>query len=99
MPIIKQATIRFNLENPEHKKAWSYLQNMDRKKFKSYSAVIITALNEYFDKSDADFADALAERIIEKLNCSSVNQIINEQTNSSEEDIAWGFLGEPKKQC
>ena len=42
--------IRFNLKNEADRKAWEYLQSMDRKKYKSYSKAVICALCEYFER-------------------------------------------------
>ena len=50
MKDIRNTNIRFNLDNPLHQKAWAYLQSMDKKKFKSYSHVIVLALVDFFDR-------------------------------------------------
>lgn len=42
--------IRFNLNNEADRKAWEFLQSMDRKKYKSYSKAVICALCEYFER-------------------------------------------------
>ncbi len=47
---IKSTNLRFNLNKPEHLKAWNYLQDMDKGTFKSYTSVVATAINDYFDK-------------------------------------------------
>ena len=47
--MIKDINIRFNLKTEEHKKAWDYMQNMDRTIEKSYSKVIIKSLIRYFE--------------------------------------------------
>ena len=41
---------RFNMENPEHVKAWDYLHNYDKDKIKSTNVAAITAVNDYFDR-------------------------------------------------
>ena len=41
---------RFNMENPEHAKAWDYLHNYDKDKIKSTNVAAITAVNDYFDR-------------------------------------------------
>lgn len=43
MDELKQCTVRFNMENPIHQKAWEYLQNRDKKKYTSYSNLIADA--------------------------------------------------------
>ena len=44
--------IRLNLNKPEDRQAWKYLQNMDRKKYKSYSRAVVAAINDYFARQD-----------------------------------------------
>lgn len=44
--------IRLNLDKEADRRAWEYLQNMDRKKYKSYSRAIVTAVNDYFDRQE-----------------------------------------------
>ena len=44
--------IRLNLDKEADRRAWEYLQNMDRRKYKSYSRAIVTAVNDYFDRQD-----------------------------------------------
>ena len=41
---------RFNMENPEHAKAWDYLHNYDKDKIKSTNVAAIMAVNDYFDR-------------------------------------------------
>ncbi len=47
---IRSTNLRFNLEKDVQKRAWQYLQTMDKQHFKSYSNVIAIALVEYFDR-------------------------------------------------
>ena len=47
---IRNTNLRFNLEKDTQKRAWQYLQTMDKQQFKSYSNVIAVALVEYFDR-------------------------------------------------
>lgn len=42
--------LRFNMDNPEHAKAWDYLHNCDKDKIKSTNVAAITAVNDYFDR-------------------------------------------------
>lgn len=46
---IRNTNLRFNLNKDLHRKAWDYLQTMDRQEFKSYSQVIALALVNFFD--------------------------------------------------
>ena len=43
-------TLRINLSDPEGLKAWTYLVNRDKSRFRSYSDAIIAAINGYFDR-------------------------------------------------
>ena len=47
---IVNTNIRFNLNNADDIKAYNYLQNMDRKKYKSYTKVVVIALIEHFER-------------------------------------------------
>ena len=50
MPTIRATSLRLNLEKPEHKQAWEYLQRLDETEFKSYSSAIVAAVNDYFGR-------------------------------------------------
>ena len=54
-------TLRFNLENPEDNKALAYLQNRDRKRYKSYSSAVVTAVNDHFSRQQRLDADPFLE--------------------------------------
>ena len=47
---IRNTNLRFNLEKDLQRKAWEYLQSMNRQEFKSYSHLIALALVDYFDR-------------------------------------------------
>ena len=47
---IRSTNLRFNLEKDLQRKAWEYLQTMEKQEFKSYSHVIVLALVDYFDR-------------------------------------------------
>ena len=69
--------IRLNLARAEDRKAWNYLQSMDRKRYKSYSRAVVAALNDYFSRQerlDADpyletreKEDAFLQRVLETI--------------------------------
>lgn len=46
----RKLPVRFNLDKPDQKKAWDYLQTMDRNEFSSWNHVIHLALLDYFDR-------------------------------------------------
>ena len=52
MSDIKETTLRLNLEREADRKAWEYLQNRDREKYKSYSKTVVIAVNEYFERQE-----------------------------------------------
>ena len=47
---IHSTNLRFNTEKETQRRAWEYLQGMDKSQFKSYSQVISAALVEYFER-------------------------------------------------
>ena len=49
---VHTTNLRFNTEKETQRRAWEYLQGMDRRQFKSYSQVIATALVEYFERQN-----------------------------------------------
>ena len=48
--MVKMTCFRFNLDNPEHAKAWHYLHDFDKDKVKSGNTAVIKAVNAYFDR-------------------------------------------------
>ena len=48
--MVKMTCFRFNLDNPEHAKAWSYLHSIDKDKVKSGNTAVVNAVNEYFER-------------------------------------------------
>ena len=46
----RKLPLRFNLDKPDQKRAWEYLQTMDRNIFTSWNHVIHLALLDYFDR-------------------------------------------------
>ena len=47
---LKTTCFRFNLDNPEHAKAWNYLKQLDKSVFKSCNEAVIKAVNDYFER-------------------------------------------------
>ena len=50
MPEVRTTDLRFNLGKESQRKAWQYLQTMDKSVFKSYSQAVATAVVDYFDR-------------------------------------------------
>ena len=53
--------IRLNLNRPDDRQAWKYLQALDRKKYKSYSRAVVAAVNDYFSRQERLAADPYLE--------------------------------------
>ena len=47
---IHSTNLRLNMGKESHRKAWEYLQTMDKGQYKSYSNVIALALVEFFER-------------------------------------------------
>ena len=47
---IHSTSLRLNMGKESHRKAWEYLQTMDKGQYKSYSNVIAMALVEFFER-------------------------------------------------
>lgn len=58
---IINTNIRLNLNRPEDRRAWEYLQHLDRKKYKSYSRAVVAAVNDYFSRQERLTTDPYLE--------------------------------------
>lgn len=58
---IINTNIRFNLDNADDRKAYEYLQRMNRKQYKSYTKAVVIAVNEYFERQQRLEADSYLE--------------------------------------
>ena len=58
---IINTNIRLNLNRPEDRRAWEYLQRLDRKKYKSYSRAVVAAINDHFSRQERLAADPYLE--------------------------------------
>ena len=58
---IINTNIRLNLNSPEDRRAWEYLQHLDRKKYKSYSRAVVAAVNDHFSRQERLAADPYLE--------------------------------------
>lgn len=47
---VKSTNLRFNLDKAADKKAWEYLQTMDKEEFRSYSHAVAVSVNYFFDR-------------------------------------------------
>ena len=58
---IINTNIRLNLCDEQDRKAWEYLQTMDRQKYKSYTKAVVAALNDYFAREYRNKEDPYLE--------------------------------------
>ena len=56
MSSIYTTTLRLNLDSEDDRRAYEYLRQMDRTRYKSYSAAIVAAINDHFSR-EARLAD------------------------------------------
>ena len=77
----RNTNLRFNLDKELHRKAWNYLQIMDREKFPSYSQAVIIALVDYFDRYYAGDTEALRvdEVQLSRVVAKSVARVLEER--------------------
>lgn len=81
---IINTNIRLNLSEEQDRRAWEYLQNMDRKKYKSYTRAVVTALNDYFEREYRLTEDPYLEtREKEDLFLEKVQEAIREGVKES----------------
>ena len=58
---IVSTNIRFNLEKEADQLAWKYLQQRDKRQYRSYSKAVIAAVNDYFERRGRLDADPYLE--------------------------------------
>ena len=81
--------IRLNLNRPEDRQAWEYLQSMDRKKYKSYSRAVVAAINDHFSREERCASDPFLEsREKEDAFLQKILDTIREGLQSSEAGLA-----------
>ena len=77
--MIKNINIRFNLDKEEHRKAWDYMQTMDKSVEKTYSKVIIKSLVRYFENTDEENKAEKSENYWERFR-SEMGNLLRGQT-------------------
>ena len=77
--MIKNINIRFNLDKEEHRKAWDYMQTMDKSVEKTYSKVIIKSLVRYFENADAENKAEISENYWERFR-NEIENLLRGQT-------------------
>ena len=74
---IYTTTLRLNLADEDDRRAFAYLRNMDKKRYRSYSKAIVAAINSYFERQEhmandpyletREQEDAFLRRIMETI--------------------------------
>ncbi len=70
MSNIFTTTVRLNLDKEDDRRAYEYLPNMDKAQYRSYSKVIVAAVNDYFarqKKTQTDPLWELEEHLLERI--------------------------------
>ena len=61
MKQIYTTTLRLKLADEDDRKAFDYLQRMDKKRYRSYSKAIVAAVNDHFERQERLAADPYLE--------------------------------------
>ena len=61
MKQIYTTTLRLNLKDEDDRRAYEHLQQMDKKKYRSYSKAIVAAINDHFDRQNRLASDPYLE--------------------------------------
>ena len=65
---VKKTNLRFNLDKESDKKAYEYLQSLDKSSHKSVNRFVISLINEYenkkhFERAEKDFTEKILSAI------------------------------------
>ena len=61
---IVNTNIRLNMTREEDRRAYDHLRGMDRKKYRSYSRAVVTAVNAYFEREQESVASDKADELL-----------------------------------
>ena len=65
---IKKTNLRFNLDKESDKKAYDFLQSLDKSSFKSVNRFVIYLVNDYADNKHRERAESqLTEKIVSAI--------------------------------
>ena len=92
---IRSTNLRFNLEKDLQRKAWEYLQTMDKQEFKSYSHVnqIVEAVERSLKQALPLFLSGLTAGMAQREPQNRASFPAPEESGA-EADVDWYFLGE-----
>ena len=84
MSEIFTTTLRLNLEIEDDRRAWEYLRNLDRTRYRSYSSAIVTAINDHFSRRERIADDPFLEtRERQEAFLSEIKDTIRESLQTS----------------
>lgn len=61
MKNIYTTTLRLNLADEDDRRAFEYLQRMDKSQYRSYSKAVVNAVNDHFERQERIAADPYLE--------------------------------------
>ena len=67
MKQIYTTTLRLNLAEEDDRRAFEHLQRMDKKQYRSYSKVIVAAVNGYFERQEHIADDPILKPVKKKM--------------------------------
>ena len=92
---IKSVLLRFDLDDPEHKKAYECLQKRDRRKYHSNTEYLIKAILSLNGEQSQNIEQMVKQCFAEYI--SGINISLKETpTELSDDDVAWDFIGGDK---
>ena len=89
---IVSTNLRLNLEKEADRRAWEYLQRLDRKTHKSYSHAVITAINDFFGRQERLLNDPYLET--REKEDAFLQRVLETITKGVQEAAALGMTGE-----
>ena len=105
---IKKTNLRFNLDKESDKKAYDFLQSLDKSSHKSVNRFVISLINDYADKkhieqAERNFTEKIVSAIREELKAFAPMQLFQlfgqmqattpkEQNSAETEDEMINFL-------
>ena len=92
---IKSVLLRFDLDDPEHKKAYECLQKKDRRKYRSNTEYLIKAILSLSGEQSQNLEQVVKQCFAECI--SGINISLKETpTELDDDDVAWDFIGGDK---
>ena len=90
---IINTNIRLNLMNPADQQAWTYLQKLDRRQYKSYSRAVVAAINDYFGRQERLADDPYLET--REKEDAFLEKVLDTVEKGARESMSVGMAGNP----